>query len=428
MAEFTGERVIPGKVDIDLWNEHHSRYLFAARLSRGKRVIDLGCGSGYGAAEIAKTAESVSAVDISAEAIAEAALLYPAENLHFESASLEQLPFADGSFHLGVCFEVIEHIENFRAVLAEARRVITENGQLIISTPNKLYYAETRKVEGPNPFHVHEFEFQEFRALLSEFFPHQIFFVQNHASAISFLPIDGQAAAELRIEGHKSELEEAHFFLAVCANRPLTGAPAFVYLPAAANVLRERELHIARLEEELATKQQWLQQSQDSHASLVELYRNLQSEMEAKNNWALQQNERINKAVERIGELEAETQAERQKAEAIVAAYQQRVTALEAEQMEHSRLAEANNTRLEQELSQIAAHSQKLDQELQGLRKELADCVSLLDRAEAQVVERTQWAQSEASLRQLAEEQLASIEASRWIKMGRVFGLGPKKA
>lgn len=427
MAEFTGERVIPGKVDIDLWNEHHSRYLFAARLSRGKRVVDLGCGSGYGAAEMAKTAESVSAVDVSAETIAEARLLYPVENLRFESANLEQLPFADGSFQLGVCFEVIEHIENFRAMLAEARRVISENGQLIISTPNKRYYTETRKVEGPNPFHVHEFEFQEFRDLLGEFFPHQIFFVQNHASAISFLPIEGQAAAELRIEGRKSELEEAHFFLAVCANRPLTGAPAFVYLPAAANVLRERELHIARLEEELATKQQWLQQSQDSHASLVEQYRNLQSEMEAKNKWALQQNDRVKEAVQRLAELEAEMQADRQAAEAVVAAYQQRVAALEAEQLEQSSLAEANNRRLEQELSHLAIHGQKLDQELKNLRKELADCVSLLDRAEAQVVERTQWAQAEAKLRQSAEEQLANVEASRWIKMGRVFGLGPKK-
>ena len=57
LAEFTGERVIPGEVDIDLLNEHMARYTFAARLARGKRVLDAGCGAGYGSAELARAAE-----------------------------------------------------------------------------------------------------------------------------------------------------------------------------------------------------------------------------------------------------------------------------------------------------------------------------------------------------------------------------------
>jgi len=47
LAEFTGERVIPGQVDADLLNEHLARYAFAARLSRRKQVLDAGCGAGY---------------------------------------------------------------------------------------------------------------------------------------------------------------------------------------------------------------------------------------------------------------------------------------------------------------------------------------------------------------------------------------------
>ena len=50
MAEFTCERLIPGQVDVDLLNEHMARYTFAARLARGKRVLDAGCGAGYGSA------------------------------------------------------------------------------------------------------------------------------------------------------------------------------------------------------------------------------------------------------------------------------------------------------------------------------------------------------------------------------------------
>ena len=56
MAEFTGERLIPGQVDVDLLNEHMARYTFAVRLARGKRVLDAGCGAGYGSAELAQVA------------------------------------------------------------------------------------------------------------------------------------------------------------------------------------------------------------------------------------------------------------------------------------------------------------------------------------------------------------------------------------
>ncbi len=40
-TDFTGERVVPGLVDVDLWNEHISRYTFAARLAGRTRVLDL---------------------------------------------------------------------------------------------------------------------------------------------------------------------------------------------------------------------------------------------------------------------------------------------------------------------------------------------------------------------------------------------------
>ena len=62
LAEFTGERVIPGQVDADLLNEHLARYAFAARLSRRKQVLDAGCGAGYGSAELARTAAGSVAV------------------------------------------------------------------------------------------------------------------------------------------------------------------------------------------------------------------------------------------------------------------------------------------------------------------------------------------------------------------------------
>src|SRR6185295_7753022 len=84
LAEFTGERVIPGQVDADLLNEHMARYAFAARLCRRKQVLDAGCGAGYGSAELARTAASVLGIDVSAETVALARAEYPAANLRFE--------------------------------------------------------------------------------------------------------------------------------------------------------------------------------------------------------------------------------------------------------------------------------------------------------------------------------------------------------
>src|SRR6185295_11409983 len=145
LAEFTGERVIPGQVDADLLNEHLARYAFAARLSRRKRVLDAGCGAGYGSAELARAATSVIGVDRSAEAIAFARERYPAPNLRFEEADCAALPVEDASVDLMVAFEVIEHLEDWRGFLLEARRALAPSGQLIVSTPNKLYYSESRK-------------------------------------------------------------------------------------------------------------------------------------------------------------------------------------------------------------------------------------------------------------------------------------------
>src|SRR5579862_3598210 len=172
LAEFTGERVIPGEVDVDLLNEHLARYAFAARLARGKRVLDAGCGAGYGSAELAHAALSVTGADIAAEAIEFAREHYRLPNLHFEQATCGALPHPDSCLDLVVAFEVIEHLAHWREFLLEARRVLAANGQLVVSTPNKSYYTESRGGEGANPFHVHEFEFEEFQSELAAIFPH----------------------------------------------------------------------------------------------------------------------------------------------------------------------------------------------------------------------------------------------------------------
>lgn len=292
MPEFTGERLIPGQVDIDLLNEHMARYMFAVRLARGKRVLDAGCGAGYGAAELAKVAGSVVGADVAREAVDFARNQYRMPNLRFEQASCTALPHPDDCFDLVVAFEVIEHLDQWREFLAEVRRILAPRGQFVVSTPNRLYYTESRGTHGANPFHVHEFEFAEFRSELKAVFPDVALFLENHVAGVTFQPQQAGTTAEVQVDRGAAPPDDAHFFVAVCAHRPQTGNPTFVYIPRAANVLRERERHIGLLGKEVDTK----------NARIVEL----QEELERSNQWALGLNQEIEQRRARVVELQGE--------------------------------------------------------------------------------------------------------------------------
>ncbi len=408
MLEFTGERVIPGEVDIDLWNEHVARYQFAVRLARSKRVLDAGCGAGYGAAALAAEALQVLGVDLAAEAASYAHAHYRLPNLHFAQASCAALPVASSSLDLVVAFEVIEHLAEWREFLAEARRVLRPSGQLVVSTPNKNYYTASRGCAGSNPYHVHEFTCEEFVEELTRIFPSVCLYLENHSESIIFQPLAPEGAAIVKLEHGTADPAEAHFYVAVCAVRPQTGAPAFVYVPSASNLLLERERHIARLEGELVLKDEWLSTIKAEHADLVEKYRALHQELEQRNRWA----EDLNRQLE-----EGRRQLERQEKEAAA------VAAEYARAVEWARQTEARLT------SQAAA----IASELESKCAELARAVELLDAAEKTVEERSRWAlrleQEKAAVEQekaAVEQQLAAFRASRWVRLGKSFGFGPK--
>ena len=409
LLEFTGERLVPGQVDPDLWNEHFSRYLFASRLANRKRVLDIACGAGYGADCLARTASSVTAIDLSPEAAAAALAAYPAENIAFLAADARRLPFANESFDLIVAFEVIEHLDNPHELLAEARRLLAPGGQLVVSTPNKLYYAETRKLSGPNPFHVRELEFEEFREELSEVFPSITVFVQNHADCLVIRPaLAPLSQGELRLEPAGAEPEQSHFFVAVCALTAQTGTPTFVYLPATANVLREREHHIDKLEAELEQKTVWLDELRSDHSRLVDQYRAQSDNLKAVQEWGAGLDARVKAAAVQIQE-----QLERHEAEARVMfdGYEAKIAELEAEKRATAQAATANIERLEKDLATA--------------REELARCVDILHESEKTVEERTLWAQSLQANVERLEAILSAFQGSRWIRLGRKMGVGP---
>ena len=464
MAEFTGERIIPGQVDVDLLNEHVARYTFAARLARGKRVLDAGCGAGYGSSELAQAADSVVGVDRAPEAVDFARANYGRPNLRFEQASCEALPHPGGSFDLVVAFEVIEHLDNWREFLLEVRRVLAPAGQLIISTPNKLYYTESRGPTGANPFHVHEFDFEEFQSELHGVFAHVSMYLENHIEGVAFQPYEAGQTVEVRVDAGDPAPDESHFFVAVCAHRRQLGNPTYVYVPRAANVLRERERHIALLEGELATKDEWLDKAQQDLAEFDRVSSQQKNELELSNQWAGTLNQELAERRARIAELQEEFAREQESARKVAESYatdlersnqwagtlnreieerRARVVELQEEfareQASGRQVAEgyaAKVAALERDIqdktkwaidteTRLTAVIRDQAERLSHAVADLGTAVEALHHTEKELEERTAWALRLQDEARRLEEQVALFRASRWVKLGRTVGLGP---
>ena len=86
--------------------------------------------------------------------------------------------------------------------------------------------------------------------------------------------------------------------------------------------------------------------------------------------------------------------------------------------------------RLDRERSAAIAWGQAKETELLGeldaSRAEYAKCLAVFQQAEVTIEERTMWAQSLQSEIGNLTAQLASIRASKWLRLGRSIGIGPK--
>ena len=383
--EFTGERVVPGKVEPDLLNEHLSRYLFARPLVEGRCALDVGCGTGYGTAVLAQTARKVFALDVSAESVAFSRTSYPAPNAEFLVADCRQMPLGSETIDTAVCFEVIEHLAEQEALLEEIRRVLRPDGVLAISTPNRIYYTQERKEV--NPFHVREFNFEEFLTLLKRFFAHVEVAFQNHVTSVFVGDPSQRRPLRSEMEPAERDLERSsHYFVAICSNVPLgdRGCDPLVYLPASGNMLREREHHI---------------QSQAERIRALDLkVLAQQREYEAQSEWCLQLNQQMQERTEWAQRLE------------------QRIRELDARIEE----LQQQHRNLENELQLRTDWAGRLNQEVAERDQRLA-------KLQAEFDERTAWALRLNEELKLHQDKLQRIKQSKLFQMSQAMGLLPKE-
>lgn len=163
----TGERMIPAHhKGTMVYGEHIVRYQAALDLVKGKTVLDIASGSGYGSALLGTTAAHVIGVDLDEPTVRYAKKNYSAKNVQFKVGDGISIPLKEASVDVVVSFETIEHIEKYEIFMAEVKRVLKPDGLFILSTPNDVEF-----IEG-NHFHIHEFEASELEALVARYFAH----------------------------------------------------------------------------------------------------------------------------------------------------------------------------------------------------------------------------------------------------------------
>ena len=114
-------------------------------LQAGMRVLDAGCGSGRHLCESFRTpGVDVSGVDLNRDDLGKAkgflSLMAREQKGRWlvAQADVTKLPFADGSFDVVICSEVLEHIEDNQNAVAELVRVLKPGGDLVVTVPRFL--------------------------------------------------------------------------------------------------------------------------------------------------------------------------------------------------------------------------------------------------------------------------------------------------
>jgi ubiquinone/menaquinone biosynthesis C-methylase UbiE len=112
----------------------------------GDRLLDVGCGAGRHVLELSVVSAHAVGLDWARQDLLSAAYWFHLMRMEgkakggvsFLQGEVSRLPFEDGSFDRVVCTEVLEHVPDDWAVLAELVRVLRPGGALAVSVPDEL--------------------------------------------------------------------------------------------------------------------------------------------------------------------------------------------------------------------------------------------------------------------------------------------------
>jgi ubiquinone/menaquinone biosynthesis C-methylase UbiE len=150
---------------------------------RGRRWLDVGCGSGTLSRWLSERGASVVGVDGSPEMVRIAQAVAQSQGgegsiPQFQIANMENLPFPDGSFDGVLCSSVLEYTNEPQLCLNEIARITKPGGTLLISVPNsrsvvrlglRIAFRLTNWTGSPRPRYLAHSRHQYSMAQFSEF-------------------------------------------------------------------------------------------------------------------------------------------------------------------------------------------------------------------------------------------------------------------
>lgn len=250
--DFTGERFVP-EVEGDIKLEHVHRYLAVREMARGKRVLDIACGEGYGSKILSAEAISVVGVDVDDSAVRHAAATYTDAKIRFLRGDIVAIPLDDASVDLVVSFETLEHLTDHRTMMLEIKRVLAPGGVLVVSSPDKREYSDLPNYR--NPYHLRELYLSEFNTLLAAHFAHHALYGQRVHYASVLAPAE---ARPVSFTGYREDvsgdvvegagLPNAVYLVAVASDAVLPDLSAGLFIPHRPSYFRDLNFLSAELE------------------------------------------------------------------------------------------------------------------------------------------------------------------------------------
>jgi len=158
---YTGERMIPFATGKVVETHHWQRYLFFRPWYEGAKIIDAGCGEGYGADYASTFAKEMIGIDQSQETTTYANYRYP--HCKFQTADVCQVDFE--SADLVLCLHTLEQLEEPEKLL---KRLASANARVVISVSNPVSW---RNGAREREFIKHSWTPTQFKDLIEKSFP-----------------------------------------------------------------------------------------------------------------------------------------------------------------------------------------------------------------------------------------------------------------
>jgi SAM-dependent methyltransferase len=248
-------------------------YGFVRRYVEGKTVADIGWeGVGHGSRLLAETAESVTGLTDSPEAVDLASAVYSAPNVRYRGADLPELPLSDGSFDVVAAFGVVENLERPEDLVREAKRVLKEDGVLVISALDKQADANDRgELDGRREMYV-----PEFRELLERHFGHVHLYRQGAVAGGLVFPATAEEVSGAPVEAARFSLTDHRFGV-----EPPTTRSVIAVCSDAAEALRAEERPYLLLDRDRRVFDEYEERVEDVELLRGEIQRMQETEVQA---------------------------------------------------------------------------------------------------------------------------------------------------